>query len=166
LRLPQIPKLQALQFPENYFDNLQQQITSRIAVEEMLEANTPEFAVPDNYFEKLNKSNILNKTVNQEVVMRKTIVRKLWASNTFKYATAACLALIIGAGAFLREAQVPATHTQTLLHKQVSEVPVDEIKDYLELHIDANDTRGLMDNESKLIPKPWMPDLQDYIDIN
>jgi hypothetical protein len=70
-------------------NDLQQQITSRIAVEEILE-NTPEFTVPDNYFEKLNKS-ILNKTVNQEVVLRKTIVRKLWASNTFKYATAACL---------------------------------------------------------------------------
>jgi hypothetical protein len=151
--------------PQGYFENLQQQITSRIAVEEMMEANTPEFAVPDNYFEKLNQD-ILNKTVNKEVVIRKTIVRKLWASNTFKYATAACLALIIGAGAFLREAQQPVTHTQTLLHKQVSNIPVDEIKDYLELNIDANDTRGLMDNDKQINTDALDADLQDYTDIN
>ena len=151
--------------PENYFENLQQQITSRIAVEEILESNAPAFAVPDTYFEKLNKD-ILNKTVNQEVVLRKTIVRKLWASNTFKYATAACLALIIGAGAFLREARVPVTHTHTFLHTQLSEVPADEIKDYLELHLDANDTRGLMDNETQINTEALDQDLQDYIDIN
>ncbi|MES2060624.1 MAG: hypothetical protein V4456_01805 [Bacteroidota bacterium] len=151
--------------PQGYFENLQQQITSRIAVEEMMEANTPEFAVPDNYFEKLNRD-ILNRTVNQETVIRKTIVRKLWASNTFKYATAACFALIIGGGAFLREAQQPVMHTQTLLHKQVSNIPVDEIKDYLELNIDANDTRGLMDNDKQINTDALDADLQDYIDIN
>jgi hypothetical protein len=151
--------------PENYFENLQQQITSRMAVEEILETNSLAFAVPDSYFEKLNKD-ILNKTVNQEVVLRKTIVRKLWASNTFKYATAACLALIIGAGAFLREARVPATHTHTFLHTQLSEVPADEIKDYLELHLDANDTKGLMDNETQINTEALDQDLQDYIDIN
>ncbi|MET3978885.1 hypothetical protein ABIB62_001454 [Mucilaginibacter sp. UYP25] len=150
--------------PQGYFDNLQQQITARIAVEELLEKQ-PVFAVPDNYFEHLN-NNILNKTVNQEAVIRKTIVRKLWASNTFKYATAACLLLIVGAGAFLREAQQPVTHSQTLLHKQVSNIPVDEIKDYLELNIDANDTRGIMDNDKQINTDALDADLQDYIDIN
>ncbi|MFD0765614.1 hypothetical protein ACFQZI_12190 [Mucilaginibacter lutimaris] len=150
--------------PEGYFDNLQQQISARIAVEEMLEKETA-FAVPDNYFDKLNRD-ILNKTVNQEAVIRKTIVRKFWASNTFKYATAACLALIVGAGAFLREAQQPVTHSQTFLHKQVSDIPVDEIKDYLELNIDANDTRGLLDNDKQINTDALDADLQEYIDIN
>lgn len=150
--------------PQGYFDNLQQQITARIAVEELLEKQ-PVFAVPDNYFEQLNH-NILNKTVNQEAVIRKTIVRKLWASNSFKYATAACLLLIVGAGAFLRDAQQPVTHSQTLLHKQVSNIPVDEIKDYLELNIDANDTRGIMDNDKQINTDALDADLQDYIDIN
>ncbi|RYU90771.1 hypothetical protein EWM62_09000 [Mucilaginibacter terrigena] len=151
--------------PQDYFENLQQQITSRIAVEEMLEVNTPEFTVPDNYFEKLNRD-ILNKTVNQEVVLRKTIVRKLWASNTFKYATAACLALIIGAGAFLRQAQAPPVHTQSYLHTQLSEVPVDEIKDYLELHMDATDTQGLVEDGKAINIDALDADLQDYIDVN
>ncbi|MES2268185.1 MAG: hypothetical protein V4520_15600 [Bacteroidota bacterium] len=150
--------------PDGYFDNLQQQITARIAVEEILEQEAA-FIVPDNYFEKLNRD-ILNKTVNQEAVIRKTIVRKLWASNTFKYATAACLLLIVGAGAFLREAQQPVTHSQTFLHKQVSDIPVDEIKDYLELNIDANDTRGLLDNDKQINTDALDADLQEYIDIN
>ena len=146
--------------PQNYFENLQQQITSRIAVEEMLEANTPEFTVPDNYFEDLNR-NILNKTFNKDAALRKTIVRKLWASNTFKYATAACLALIVGTSVFLREAQQPLVHTQTLLHKQVENIPVDEIKDYLELNTDASDTRGLMDNDKQINTDDLDADLQD-----
>ncbi|MCO5934056.1 hypothetical protein NAF17_00770 [Mucilaginibacter sp. RB4R14] len=150
--------------PAGYFDNLQQQITARIAVEELL-VKEPAFTVPDNYFEQLNRD-ILNKTINQEAVIRKTIVRKLWASNTFKYATAACLLLIVGTGAFLREAQQPVTHSQTLLHKQVSNIPVDEIKDYLELNIDANDTRGLMDNDKQINTDALDADLQDYININ
>lgn len=148
--------------PENYFNDLEQQINSRIAVEEVLE-NTAEFTVPDNYFEKLNKS-ILNKTVNKGTVVRKTIVRKLFASNTFKYATAACLALIIGAGVFLKQAGTP-THSKTYLHTQLSEVPVDEIKDYLELHIDATDTHGMMEND-KINTQALDANLQDYIDIN
>jgi hypothetical protein len=151
--------------PENYFENLEAQISSRIAVGEILETNTTAFTVPDNYFEKLNKS-ILNKTVNQDVVLRKTIVRKLFASNTFKYATAACLALVIGAGVFLKDAPAPVTHTHTYLHTQLSEVPVNEIKDYLELHVDANDTRGLMDNGKQINTEALDEDLQDYIDMN
>jgi hypothetical protein len=120
--------------------------------------------VPDGYFDKLNR-NILNKTVNQEVVIRKTIVRKLFASNTFKYATAACLALIVGAGVFLRQPATPVQHTASYLHTQLSDVPVDEIKDYLELNIDPNDTHGLM--EDKQINTQVLDDnLQDYIDIN
>ena len=149
--------------PENYFNDLEQQISSRIAVEELLETNSASFAVPEGYFEKLNKS-ILNKTVNQEVIIRKTIVRKLWASNTFKYATAACLMLIIGAGIILREAATPVTHTHTYLHTQLSDVPATEIKDYLELHIDGND--ALMDNEKQINTEALDNDLQDYIDIN
>ena len=151
--------------PIGYFDNLSQQIQSRVAVEEILADNNGAFTVPDGYFEKLNKS-ILNQTVNQDMVVRKTIVRKLFASNTFKYATAACLALIVGAGVFFRDAGAPVTHTKTYLHSQVADIPVDEIKSYLELNIDANDTHGLMDNDKQINTEALDADLQDYIDIN
>jgi hypothetical protein len=152
--------------PEGYFDSLQQQITSRVFVEEALEQNTEAFTVPEGYFEQLNKS-IVNKTVNQDAVLRKTIVRKLFASNTFKYATAACLALIVGTGVFLNDTpSAPAVHTQTYLHTQLSQIPVNEIKDYLELHVDGNDTRALMENDKQINTQELDEDLQDYIDMN
>ena len=150
--------------PENYFEHLQQQVSARIAVEEVLGAVTNAFTVPENYFAGLNK-NILNKTVNQDAVIRKTIVRKLFGSNTFKYATAACLALVIGTGLILKQAGTPPVHAQTLLHTQLSGVPVNEIKDYLELHVDATDTHGMIEND-KINTEALDKDLQDYLDIN
>ncbi|RWY47939.1 hypothetical protein [Mucilaginibacter gilvus] len=155
---------------EGYFNGMQQQITARIAVEEILEEKITGFAVPENYFEMLNR-NILNKTVNKEVVIRKTIVRKLFASNTFKYATAACLALIVGTGAFLRqsgsEVVVPTvSHQKTLLHSALANVPVDEIKDYLELNVDAGDATGMIQDDKQINTKALDEDLSDYIDVN
>ena len=150
--------------PAGYFDNLAANIQSRIAVEEAFEANTEAFTVPAGYFDALNK-NIINKTVNQEVVIRKTIIRKLFASNTFKYATAACVTLMIGAGVFFRQPAAPVQHTASYLHTQLSEVPVDEIKNYLELNIDPNDTHGLMDDK-QINTQVLDDELQDYIDIN
>ena len=149
--------------PENYFNNLGQQINSRLTVEDALENNTGTFTVPDNYFEKLNKA-ILNKTINKDTVVRKTIVRKLWASNTFKYATAACLALIIGTSVFLRETSTPVTHAHTYLHTQLSEIPVDEIKDYLDLRNDGSDP--LIESDKQINTEALDANLQDYIDIN
>lgn len=153
--------------PEGYFEDMQQQITARIAVEEALEAAPAAFTVPEGYFEELNR-NILNKTVNKDIVIRKTIVRKLFATNTFKYATAACLALIVGAGVFLRDAGNTAVqpHQKTLLHTQLSTIPVDEIKDYLELHVDATDNHGIMDDDKGINAQAVDEDLSDYVDIN
>ena len=156
--------------PDGYFEDMHQQITGRIAVEEIVEEKTTGFAVPEIYFEMLNR-NILNKTASKEVVIRKTIVRKLFASNTFKYATAACLALIVGTGAFLRqngsEVLVPAVaHQKTLLHSELANVPVEEIKDYLELNVDAGDAAGLIQDDKQINTKALDEDLSDYIDVN
>lgn len=158
----------AFSVPQDYFVSMQEQITARIAVDELLQQKTLEFTVPENYFDTLNRD-ILSKTVNKHDVIRKTIVRKLFASNTFKYATAACLALIIGAGAFLREnssSVVVPSHEKTLLHTQLSTIPVDEIKDYLQLHVDGSDNNVIMDNEKTLNAQDLDGELGDYIDVN
>src|SRR3982751_6345637 len=107
--------------PEGYFDSLQQQIQSRIFVEEALGEPAEHFTVPEGYFNKLNES-ILNKTVNEGAA--KTgggIVRSLYASNFFKYATAACVTLALCGGILLSELTSSVVeHNGTFLHKQLS----------------------------------------------
>ncbi len=127
--------------PEGYFDNLDQQIQSRIFVEEALNDHAEGFTIPHDYFNKLNKD-ILNKTVNLESAKNKGIVRKLFASAAFKYATAACFALAIGGGIIITQLNNPVdAHKNSFLHKQLANLPVDDIKNYLQLNVDAGDTQ-------------------------
>ncbi len=165
--------------PENYFDELGSNIQSRIAVEELMNSEAESFAVPANYFEQLSQ-NILNKTVNQveeteveqdnvisfkQAVDRRSVIRKMMASGTFRYATAACFALILGITVVLK-GTAPTDHNHSFLHEQVSAVPVDEIKSYLELHSDASDTRTLIDANQKSNQANADEALSDYIDAN
>lgn len=166
--------------PENYFDELSSNIQSRIAVEELMNSETESFTVPANYFEQLSQ-NILNKTVNEaqaieveetdnvisfkQTVDKRGVVRKMLASGTFRYATAACFAVLIGITVLLKGNSVP-DHNHSFLHEQVSAVPVDEIKSYLELHSDASDTRTLMDANQKSNSSNVDENLSDYIDAN
>ncbi|MEO3404502.1 hypothetical protein AAFN85_11415 [Mucilaginibacter sp. CAU 1740] len=167
--------------PENYFEELSANIQSRIAVEEAMNMEDEGFAVPMNYFEQLNQR-ILDKTVNAEVeeeleevdnvvsinkakpVQKKGMVRRIWASPTIRYATAACFALILGVGVIFRGDIKAPDHDHSYLHEEVSSVPVAEIKSYLQLHMDASDTRTLMDANQKSNASNADEDLSDYID--
>ena len=134
---------------DDYFERLQQQITSRIAIEEAAPAQEQSFAVPEGYFEKLNKS-ILNQTVNQDLVVRKTgVIRKLVSTAAFKYASAACFALIVGGSIFLSQSNsvTNSAHGASYLHKQLSEIPAEEIQQYLQTHVDGNDVQSTMMSE-------------------
>ncbi|MDF2435066.1 MAG: hypothetical protein JWP44_4697 [Mucilaginibacter sp.] len=147
--------------PENYFEELNAGINSRIFVEEALAGADTAFDVPQDYFNRLNK-NILNKTVNRDIVKRKSVVIRLFSSTAVKYATAACFAAMIGTGVLLKQVYAPvAVHNRSYLHKQLSNVPVDEIQSYLELNIDDTQhtvtTGGLSVNDAGL-----NDDLQNY----
>jgi hypothetical protein len=135
--------------PEGYFDQLTEQIQSRVFVEEALNEQQDVFTVPEGYFEKLSE-NILNKTAAEEKQQRRGVVRRLFASAAFKYATAACFVLAIGGTIFLsqNDNNPVAEHNNSFLHKSLTALPLDDIQNYLQLHLDANDTKTLMD-ESK-----------------
>lgn len=137
--------------PQGYFEDLQQQITARIAIEEAL-SNTPEesFALPAGYFDKLS-TDILNKTVNadhgivEEPVQRRGIVRRLFASGIYKYAAAACVTVIIGVSFLINSGSKPDVQkTASSLHDQLSNLPVSEIKNYVEQNVDAGDTQAAL----------------------
>ena len=144
--------------PEGYFENLQLQIQSRVFIEETLGEPIEQFSVPEGYFNQLNKA-ILDKTVYVEQAKRNGIVRKLITSTAFKYATAACFAVAIGGGILLNSINNDpvSAHKKTFLHKQLSAVPVDDIKNYLQLNEDAGDTQqtaaaqGAAVDDNKLI---------------
>jgi hypothetical protein len=167
-------EITGFEVPEGYFEDLSQQIQSRIMVGEALNEPAETFAVPQDYFNQLTE-NILNKTTNQpetakpEVIKQKGIVRRLFAAPAFKYATAACLTLAVGATIFLSQSSNNAvvSHDSTFLHKSLSAIPVNDIQNYLQLNIDASDDARTLIDESKQVDADNLSnDLQDELDTS
>lgn len=129
----------AFEVPADYFESLSSQIQSRVFVEETLMA-ADAFTVPEDYFEQLN-NRILNQTIKQEAVKPKGTVIQMIRSTAFKYATAACFVLVVGASLLLWPSQNVDTHQSSFLHQKLSDIPIDDIQGYVELNVDASDTQ-------------------------
>lgn len=160
--------------PEGYFETLSANIQSRIAVEEALAGADNGFAVPEGYFETLNES-ILAKTVNAgeeakivPITRNRGLVRRMVRSTAFKYATAACFAVAIGGGILLFQSPSPSAdsaHKNSFLHKQLSNVPVSDIKSYLELNVDGADTQQTVASEGTTVDDADLKNaLKNYAD--
>jgi hypothetical protein len=150
--------------PDGYFHNLDGQIQSRIFFEETL--SKPEgFTVPENYFNTLSE-NILSKTASQEKEKsRGAIIRRMVSSGVFKYAAAACFVLGISGTIFLNRATNPEdAHNNSLLHKSLAAIPIDDIQNYLQLHLDANDSKMLIDETKPADADNLSKDLQEALD--
>jgi hypothetical protein len=152
--------------PENYFENLNTQIQSRLRIEQALINAEDTFTVPEDYFNRLNKD-ILNQTVNQEIVKRKNNVIRMFSSTAFKYATAACVILMVGAGVIFKPFNTTINHNDTFLHKQLSVVPSDDIQSYLQETVDGNDTQHAVSDEDLPVNDESLKSaLQDYVNDN
>ncbi|GAB2975705.1 hypothetical protein GCM10027049_07920 [Mucilaginibacter puniceus] len=151
--------------PNNYFEDLTAQIQSRVKVEEALVGAEETMTVPDGYFERLNK-NILNKTVNQDIIKRKTIVRRMFNSPIFKYATAACLLAIVGGGVFFKSSSDPVKkHRTSYLHQELLNVSEQEMESYLRLYADGNEALHIIKaNDLSVNDAQIQSDLNTYID--
>jgi hypothetical protein len=155
--------------PANYFEDMQAQITARIVVEEMLEGQTEGFSVPDNYFDNLQNAITakiaLADKVEKKVPARTGIVRRMFTSGAFKYATAACLVLAVGGTLFIRQYENPlAKHERSYIHKALSKVDDADIIDYLQMHMDAADTKSLMNSADEInTPDASAEELKDYL---
>lgn len=149
--------------PDGYFEDQQQQITSRIAVEEMLNGQHEGFTVPEHYFDNLQNA-IINKTVKQGI-QRRGIVRRMITSGAFKYAAAACFVMAVGGTLFFEQFESPvAKHNRSYIHKALSTVPDEDIIDYLQLHMDAADTRGLVEGADQINTNgASAEDLKEYL---
>ncbi|MBW4890819.1 hypothetical protein KXQ82_13895 [Mucilaginibacter sp. HMF5004] len=133
--------------PENYFEELSGNILSRIAVEETVNTENI-FTVPDGYFAGL-ESRIMAQTTVSETLQtdkeqRQGIIVKLLVSKAFKYASAACFALVVGSAIYMSEFNNPvAEHNRSFLHKEVSKMTKDELELYLQLN---SDNSTILDN--------------------
>ena len=83
--------------PDGYFENLTEQIQTRIALSEMPKAENI-FTVPENYFDKL-QSRITDRIAASEP-KREAKVIPLWRRNIVKYASAACFLLMASFGIY------------------------------------------------------------------
>lgn len=151
--------------PTGYFDELELNIKSRIVVGEAVGNQEEYFTVPAGYFDELSK-NILDKTVNVSAIDRRGVIRKMFATTAIKYATAACFALIIGGGILITQLTNPANaHKKSFLHQQLSNIPIDEIKDYLKINVDAGETQQTVVTEGASVNNDNLRKaLQNYAD--
>lgn len=137
--------------PEGYFEQLSNNIQSRIAVEAAMTDAENTFTVPEGYFNRLNSS-ILSQTVNAvnkgTVKRKKGAVIRMLSSGAFKYATAACVVAVIGAGAFMQLESPEAIHDRSFLHKELSNVPMSDIQSYLQQNLDGTDTQHTVATEN------------------
>ena len=152
---------QSFAVPQNYFEDMARQITSRIAVEEALNTETP-FTVPDYYFENLSR-NISNQVAGLEAANRRGVIRRLVSTAAFKYATAACFTLIVGAAIFIGENTNSSRHNSSYLHKALSDIPANDIESYLQLHMDAGDTKSVITQSDQGKTNDSNDDLTDYL---
>jgi hypothetical protein len=150
--------------PEGYFENLSEQIQSRIFVQEALNKQPEGFTIPSNYFDRLT-DNILDQTTRQaKEKPRGAVIRKLFMSGAFKYATAACLVLVIGGTLLLNRNNPQNEHKNSFLHKSLSVISVDDIQNYLQLHTDASDQSALMEESKQVDANNLSKDLQNALD--
>jgi len=100
--------------PENYFEQLNQDIQTRVAVERLKALQiSGGFIVPEHYFEQLH-TKITSKI--QETAVQQPKVFRLWQSDIMKYATAACFILVAALGLYINNQQSsPVTPAETAL---------------------------------------------------
>lgn len=121
--------------PENYFEQLPGRIEDRIALEKIHHLVPSEgYIVPDTYFSQLSVR--INSRIKEErsVIKRKTIF-STWAS----YSAAAAITMLIGTVIYFNS-------TGYTIGKQLSDVPDQEIINYLQIHSTVNDMPYIIEN--------------------
>ena len=122
--------------PQGYFDELSSRIENRLAVENIrLLVPSEGFVLPDGYFTEL--SGRITSRIDDSS-KGATPIRRLF-SSWISYAAAACITAIIASGIYFNS-------NTYQFDKQLSEVPDQEIINYLQAHSTAGDTPFIIEN--------------------
>lgn len=123
--------------PPDYFDQLSTRIQNRISLETIKGlAPTDGFSVPDGYFSTLPDR--INSKLERAEPIKSAGVRNLF-SSWISYSAAACITLMIGSVIYLNSSSYKFS-------RQLSEVPDQEIINYLQVHSTASDTPYIIEN--------------------
>jgi len=100
-----------------------------------------------------------------QMPVRQTVIRKLVSTAAFKYASAACFALVVGVAIYVKEASTPVSHGKSYLHQELSEIPADDIRAYLETQTDATETeRKVIADGTQFDDNTLRDALRDYVE--
>lgn len=156
--------------PKDYFKNMQEQLLSAIKLEEMRAPNKPfiksdeffdeqqsiiaarvkingyaekgsGFSVPVNYFNELTDR--INKKTGIKEAQQPAKVRNLFTKAAWKYATAACIAVAVTTGIFVKQHQ--SAHN---VQNQLSNLSDADIENYLEINSDTYENHVILENSA------------------
>lgn len=110
--------------PENYFEQLNRDIQTRISVDKLRALTSHHgFTVPPAYFEQLTPK-ILQAIQHTPAKTVKTV--RLWQSDLFKYATAACFILVAAFGFYVNNQSLPSAQNSTATAQEQMLFEIDE----------------------------------------
>lgn len=119
---------------DEYFETLPEKIEASIALQKLKEEMKSEgFTVPEGYFDQLN-SRISERVQQQQPKVRKLV--PAWLS----LAAAACVTVALGIGLLLNNGK------SNIISADLSQVPEQEIINYLQLYSDQMDSQVIVEN--------------------
>ncbi len=121
--------------PTNYFEGLSQQIINQIKLQETISQDLG-FDVPQNYFEDAKQITL------KSVQVKRTGIAKVINLSLIRYAAAACILMMTSFGIYFN------IHQSKNLSSQLSEIPNEDIENYLQQHVDNGDVPIIIDNLS------------------
>jgi hypothetical protein len=167
--------VEELSVPQGYFEQMSSQIEARIHVESILNAESTAFTVPEGYFSDLDQKIMARvtgtstedaKVVQMPARMQAGVVRKLLSTAAFKYASAACFAVIVGLAIYFGDGTLFKKDDKSFLHKELSEIPTNDIRTFLENHTDAMETeRTVIAADTHFDDDTLKSALQDYVSV-
>ncbi len=125
---------------EAYFDSLENQILAQINIP----ANNNNFSVPADYFDTLSDK-IIEKVESQQTEKQQAKVIKM---PFIKYAAAAVTLLATTFGVYNYSGINPSE--ETVISNKLSEIPNQEILDYLSTYSDTNDIILTIENDNDI----------------
>jgi len=129
-KLPAQKTAESFKAPEGYFEDMNAKILSQIAISGASAQNN--FEVPDQYFEDLS-TKILEKT-------KKPATAKVIKFSFVKYAAAAVLLIATTLGTYLYQT------TNKNVSDKLANIPEQEIVDYLKFYTDPNDVSFIIES--------------------